>query len=243
MENNPSIDDVLKRNFTKMSDEYRDFALAKDGCQACSVYKNYRAVIQSEGNAQNPTFMFIGEAAGKDEVAQNRPFIGMAGQILRREMRKHQTFKKTNTIISNVLACRPLDNKFPAGDRSPEVTICTSKWLFPEIKLLRPKVIITLGNPALKYVRGDWGITANRGKWKFLHKFRAWSLATYHPSYVMRSEKSGKQFVVDQFQNDIKVVATMWHTIAGDYRLAMNDEEWKRKAAMDAVVSLGLTGK
>ena len=237
------IEKVLERNFTCISDEYRTFALEKDKCQSCDIYGHYKQVGQSEGNAKDPTFMFVGEALGKDEIQQNRPFIGMAGQVLRREMRKHKAFKKTNTIISNVLACRPLNNKFPAGDKSPEVTICTTNWLFNEIKLLRPKIIITLGNPALKYVRGDWGITANRGKWKFLHKFRAWSFATYHPSYVMRSEKSEKQFVVDQFQNDIKVVATMWHTIAGDYRLAMNDEEWKRKAVMDTVVALGLIGK
>ncbi len=237
------IENVLERNFTRITDEYRTFALEKDKCQKCSVYKHYRAVGQSEGNAKDPTFMFVGESLGKDEVEQNRPFIGMSGQILRREMRKHKSFKRTNTIISNVLACRPLDNKFPASDKSPNVITCTKSWLFREIKLLRPKVIVTLGNPALKYVRGDWGITANRGKWKFLHKFRAWSFATYHPSYVMRSEKSGKQFVVDQFQNDIKVIAIMWHTIAGDYRLAMNDEEWKRMAAMNAAVSLGLTGK
>lgn len=237
------LGDVIKRNFTFISDEYKEFAEAKDKCRKCSLYNHYSQTVQSEGNAQNPTFMFVGESAGKDEVEQNRPFIGMAGQVLRKEIRKHKAFKKTNTIISNVLACRPLDNKFPAGDRSPEVTICTSNWLFREIKLLRPKVIITLGNPALKYIRGDWGITANRGKWKFLYKFRAWSFATYHPSYVMRSEKSGKKFVVDQFKNDIKVVAIMWHTIAGDYRLSMNDEEWKRMAAMNKVVSLGLAGK
>lgn len=237
------IKNVLERNFTRITDEYRTFALEKDRCRQCSIYSNYKQVGQSEGNAQNPTFMFVGEALGKDEVQQNRPFIGMAGQLLRKEMRKHKAFKRSNTIISNVLACRPLDNKFPASDKSPNVITCTKNWLFREIKLLRPKVIVTLGNPALKYIRGDWGITANRGKWKFLYKFRAWSFATYHPSYVMRSEKSGKNFVVDQFQNDIKLIATMWHTIAGDYRLSMNDEEWTRMKVMNAAVSLGLTGK
>ncbi len=233
---------VIERNFTRITDDYREFALKKDKCQKCSIYEHYKTVCMSEGNAKDPTFMFIGESSGEEETKQNRPFIGASGQVLRKEMRKHpKAFKKTNTIITNVLACRPLDNKFPAGDS--EVMICTMNWLFREIKMLQPKILITLGNPALKCVRGDCGITANRGKWKFLHQFRAWSFATYHPSYVMRSEQSGKQFVVEQFQNDIKAVAKMWHTIAGDYRLSMNDEEWKRKAAMDKVHSLGLSGK
>lgn len=237
------IELVLERNFTRISDKYREFALKKDKCQKCSIYEHYKQVGQSEGNAVDPTFMFIGEALGKDEVVQVRPFVGAAGKLLRAEIRKYsETFKKSNTIITNVLACRPLDNKFPAGDYSPEVKTCTTNWLFKEIKILRPKILVTLGNPALKYVRGDWGITANRGKWKFLHQFRAWSFATYHPSYVMRSEGTDKQFVVEQFQNDIKAVAKMWHTFVGDYRLSMNDEEWKRKATVDKVLSLGLAG-
>lgn len=238
------IEKILDRNFTRITDEYRAFALKKDKCQKCSIYKHYQQVGQSEGNAKDPTFMFIGEALGSDEVEEVRPFIGAAGRVLRTEIRKYpKAFKKSNTIISNVLACRPLNNKFPAGDYSPEVKTCTTNWLFQEIKMLRPKIVITLGNPALKYVRGDWGITANRGKWRFLPQFRVWSFATYHPSYVMRSEGTDKQFVVEQFQNDIKAVAKMWHTITGDYRLAMNDEEWKRKAAMDKVHALGLSGK
>ncbi len=240
---NLSFSDILKRNFSKISDEYRSFAEAKSECQKCSIYEHYKTVGMSEGNAKDPTFMFIGESAGGDEVEQVRPFIGAAGRVLRAEIRKHKSFKKSNTIITNVLACRPLDNKFPAGDHSHEVQICTKNWLFQEIKILKPKIVVTLGNPALKYVRGDWGITANRGKWKFLHLIRAWSFATYHPSYVMRSERSDKHFVVEQFRNDIKAVAKMWHTMAGDYRLAMNDEEWKRKSAMDAVHALGLAGK
>jgi len=236
------IEEILDRNFTKTTDEYRDFALKKDKCRACSVYKHYEQVGQSEGNAQNPTFMFIGETPGKDEVALVRPFVGLAGRRLRDELRKHKAFRRENCFISNILACRPQDNKFPASDHSLEVQTCTRKWLFPEIELVRPKIIITLGNPALKWVQGDWGITANRGKWKFLHNFRAWGFATYHPSYVIRSEKSDKQFVVDQFEADIKTVATMWQTMVGDYRLTMNDEDWKRKQALSKTIDLGLTG-
>lgn len=241
------INNILERNFSKITDEYREFALKKDKCRNCSVYKHYEQVGQSEGNAQDPTFMFIGEALGQEEAEQVRPFIGPAGQLLRAELRKYpKTFKKTNTIITNVLACRPQNNKFPEGHENKhnkDVHICTRNWLLPEIKMLRPKVIITLGNQALKYVREDWGITANRGKWKFLYTFRAWSFATYHPSYIMRSEQDGKGYVVEQFRNDIKAIAAMWHTITGDYRLAMSDEEWKRKATLDKVHALGLAGK
>lgn len=237
------IEEVLDRNFTKMTDEYRQFALKKDKCRKCSIYEHYKQVGQSDGSVVNPTFMFIGEALGKDEVEHVRPFVGVAGKRLRAELRKHETFRRDNCLISNVLSCRPKDNKFPASDNSPEVRMCTRHWLFPEIKLVRPKIIVTLGNPALKYVQGDWGITANRGKWKFLHNLRAWGFATYHPSYVIRSENSDKQFVVDEFEYDIKTLSTMWKTMVGDYRLTMNDEDWKRKQAINKVIGLGLAGK
>jgi DNA polymerase len=237
------IEEIIERNFPCISNEYREFALKKDKCRLCSVYEHYEQVGQSEGNAKDPTFMFIGEALGKDEVEQVRPFIGAAGQRLRSELRKHsKTFRRDSVIITNVLACRPLDNKFP-GEVSVEVKRCTKNWLKQEIKLLRPKVIVTLGNPAMRCIRGDSSITANRGKWKFLYDCRAWSLATYHPSYVIRSERSGKNYVADQFSSDILTVATMWKTMVGDYRMSVSSEQWKRDRAMQKLIDLGLAGK
>ncbi|MHA2279347.1 MAG: uracil-DNA glycosylase [Promethearchaeota archaeon] len=237
------IEKIIERNFPCISDEYRDFVLKKDKCRLCSIYEHYKQVGQSEGNAKDPTFMFVGEALGKDEVEQVRPFIGAAGQRLRAELRQYpKTFRRDSVIITNVLACRPLNNKFP-GETSLEVKRCTKNWLEQEIKLLKPKVIVTLGNPAMRHIRGDSSITANRGKWKFLYNYRAWSLATYHPSYVIRSERSGKNFVADQFASDIKTVATMWKTMVGDYRMSASAEQFKRDRALAKTIELGLAGQ
>jgi len=237
------IEEIINNNFTKITDEYRAFAQKKDQCRECSVYEHYKQVGQSEGNAQDPTFMFVGEALGKDEVEQVRPFIGLAGQRLRSELRKHKkTFRRDTVLISNILACRPKDNKFP-GIPSKEAGTCTTLWLDKEIRMVKPKVIVTLGNPATRHLRGDSSITASRGKWKFLPKFRAWSMATFHPSYVIRSERSGKGFVADQFAQDIKMVACMWSTIISDYRMSMPPEQWKRNQAMQKAIDMGLAGK
>ena len=237
-----TIEEIIDRNFTRITDKYRVFALKKDKCRLCSIYDHYKQVGQSEGNAKDPTFMFIGEALGKDEVEHVRPFIGLAGQRLRAELRKHsKTFKRDSVLITNVLACRPLDNKFP-GETSTEVHTCTRSWLTKEIKLLKPKIIITLGNPAMRFISGASSITASRGKWKFLPQYRAWSLATFHPSYVIRSERSGKAYITDQFEADIKTVATMWTTMVGDYRMSMPSDQWKRDRAMQKAIDLGLAG-
>jgi len=235
------IEEIIDRNFTEITDEYRDFALKKNKCRSCSIYDHYKQVGQSEGNAKNPTFMFVGESPGKDEVEHVRPFVGLAGKYLRAELKKHKSFRRENCLISNVLACRPENNKFPDSDL--DISTCVTQWLYEEIKLVSPKIIVTLGNPALRWVQKEKGITANRGKWKFLSEFRAWGFATYHPSYVIRNKNySDKKFVVDQFESDIKTVATMWKTMAGDENLMMSAEEWKRKQAMDSIIELGLAG-
>ncbi len=229
---------VIERNFTHITDDYREFVIRKDKCRQCGLYEHYKHVGQSEGNAKDPTFMFVGEAAGSDEVEHCRPFIGGAGQRLRSELRKQKdSFRRDSVFITNVLACRPPNNNFPEGNA--EVKTCTKSWLLEEIKLLRPKVIITLGNQALRTLRNEHGITNSRGKWKFLPECRAWSFATFHPSYVLRCTRDNKPHVNDLFNRDVKVIATTYTTMCSDYRLHESEAEWKRSRALATATKLG----
>lgn len=197
--------EVLNRNFPFTSDSYNKFALQKNDCKACSVYNHYSQVVQSEGNTSSPLVMIIGEAPGKDEVEQIRPFIGQAGKLLRDTLKKHHdVFNKETTLISNVIACRPLDNKFPI---SAEPKLCCDNWLYKEIEMVKPQVIVCLGNTPLKYVMGETGITKFRGQWKHLRQFKSWAFATFHPSYVMRAIRSKNQEVIDQFEKDFADLA------------------------------------
>ncbi len=229
---------VLNCNFPAAPKAYLDYAAEKDGCRQCDIFSHYRKVIQSEGCTTDPTFMFIGEGPGQDEVEQNRPFIGRAGQRLRKEIRKHRkVFNKETTIISNVLGCRPLDNKFPKD--TALVDTCVELWLFREIELLKPKVIIVLGNPALLHVREETGITNCRGGWKFLPEFRAWSMATFHPCYVLRQSHMG--YIEQQFEKDIETVANDWHVVVGaDRRMSMSEDQWLTKRAFDIAIKKGM---
>ncbi len=209
---------VLERNFGKfISEEYRCFAEAKSQCKACEVFKHYKQVGQSEGNAVNPTYMFIGEALGKEETEEIRPFIGKAGQRIRNEIRKHNSIlNKSTALISNVLCCRPLDNVFPTkgktvdGEVEDIASYCSNKWLKTEIEIVRPKVIVALGNKAMNYVWSLGGhkfsgsITDNRGKWVYLEKFDAVSIATFHPAYVLRCANIKDSTVSDTFELDIE---------------------------------------
>ena len=83
-------------------------------------------------------------------------------------------------------------------------------------------------------MRGDTGITSNRGSWKFIHSFLAWSFATYHPSYILRCENSEDKFyIVEDFESDIKKIAETWSSIVlDDERLNMPMKEWKKSLLM-----------
>lgn len=238
------LDVILNRNFSSMSEEYSKFAVQKDLCRSCSIYNEYKQNSQSEGNASNPTFMFIGEAYGKDEQEEVRPFIGRAGQRLRNELRKYKIFNKNSCILSNVLGCRPKDNKFPSlyekhilkyspSTGKDVVEFCSRQWLFQEISILKPKVIVTLGAVPLQYVRQEKGITEHRGSWKFLDRFQCWSLATYHPSYVLRCENDdSKSHIVLDFERDIKTVSEEWaNLVSNDQRMQVPSHEWNNRLA------------
>jgi len=217
---------VLNTNFTRLSDDYFDFAAYKNQCCDCTVGQCYKQVIQSEGNALNPTFMFIGEAPGAEELDFGRPFVGRAGKRLRAELKKCRLINRANTLISNVMPCRPLNNSFPREtdkgqvfkfengqplgwqevDGVSQVQYCFNRWLVEEIKIVKPKIIVTLGNPALKWICGEKGITRHRGQWKYLPEYNAWAFSTFHPSYVIRAVNEGKTGIELSFMSDIATV-------------------------------------
>ena len=252
-----NMDERMNLNFSDISSNYVTFAQEKHACCRCSLYEHYKHVGQSEGNACDPTFLFVGEALGKDEVGAGKPFVGRAGQRLRLELRKYKkVFNKKSVLISNVLPCRPLNNKFPKyGDKftvypdnrkKEEKSLETDAqylvnnrmkhWLHREIKITKPKVIVTLGAIPLEYVYGEKGITNSRGTWKFIPQIRAWALATFHPSYVLRCVNDpDKAYVVDMFEQDIAKVAKTWRSIVdNDYRMRLSDADWEKRMGLEA---------
>lgn len=197
---------LLEQNFTSITDDYERFAREKDGCRQCSVYGHYKQVVQSEGNAENPTVMIVGEAPGREEAEKGRPFIGKAGKRLRKSLYRHKDILNSKTtILSNTMACRPLNNKFPQTD---EPSLCKKTWLEREIEILKPDIMVLLGNQALNQVRGVTGITKHRGEWEYIDQYDLTTFATYHPSYVMRCENGMNKDVGTDFEKDIDKLAT-----------------------------------
>jgi uracil-DNA glycosylase family 4 len=147
-------------------------------CKLCSLGR--KQVVFGVGS---PTaeLMFVGEAPGADEDEQGVPFVGRAGQLLTKIIEAID-LRRDDVYIANVIKCRPPGNRNPEPD---EVLAC-EPFLFQQIDIVRPKVIVALGKfAAQSLLRTDTPITRLRGR---IHPFRGAHLVpTFHPAYLLRS--------------------------------------------------------
>ena len=155
-------------------------------CPVCNANLNPgRKVVFGNGSIDSPIF-FCGEAPGADEELQGIPFVGRAGQLLIKII-KAMGLERENVYIGNIMNWRPQTGSL-VGNRPPteeEMAFCLP-YLRAQVEIVRPKVIVALGNTALKGLLGAQapGITRARGKW---FDFGGTPLMpTYHPSYVLR---------------------------------------------------------
>lgn len=139
-----------------------------------------RQVVFGVGNP-SADLMFVGEAPGADEDAQGEPFVGRAGQLLTKMIEAMGQSRET-VYIANVIKCRPPGNRNPEPD---EVAAC-EPFLFRQIDIVQPKVIVALGKFAAQtLLRTDTPITRLRGQ---VHELRGVHLVpTFHPAYLLRS--------------------------------------------------------
>jgi len=149
-------------------------------CTKCELAKTRNHVIFGEGNA-NAGILIIGEAPGRDEDLQGRPFVGKSGQLLDMILAACGFTRSEHVFISNIVKCRPPDNRVPTHR---EATTCMP-WLLKQIELINPKILILLGATALKYMAGpEHRITRERGNW--LNWQNRLAMPVYHPAALLR---------------------------------------------------------
>ena len=159
--------------------ELRQAALRCKGCELCATR---RSVVFGEG-PENARLMFIGEGPGADEDAQGRPFVGRAGELLTK-MITAMGFDRANEVyIANVVKCRPPGNRTPLP---AEAEACLG-FLKRQIRLVSPKVIVTLGATPLLYLFQLKGITKLRGNWLNWEGIKV--MPTYHPAFLLRDPR------------------------------------------------------
>ncbi len=155
-------------------------------CQRCPLAKLGRhTIVFGDGDA-NARLMFVGEGPGADEDAQGLPFVGRAGQLLN-NMIAAMGLKREEVYIANIVKCRPPQNRVP----EPEEAHTCSPFLFRQIDVIRPEVIVALGSTAATYLLGAKSPLAGlRGR---VHSFHGSKLiVTYHPAYLLRDPNQKK---------------------------------------------------
>ncbi|NOZ31058.1 MAG: uracil-DNA glycosylase [Crenarchaeota archaeon] len=155
-------------------------------CRKCPLHRTRKNAVPGEGPLEVEV-MLIGEAPGRKEDEQGRPFVGMAGKLLDATLEKVGLSRKS-VYITNVVKCRPPGNRDP---KQEEVQACLP-YLKRQIELLRPKVIVALGRISGKLLYNlaglPWkGISKERGKVRDARLFGLDTkiMATYHPAAAL----------------------------------------------------------
>lgn len=174
----------------------RDEAL---GCVRCPLSTHRTQVVWADGNLDSEV-LFIGEAPGFHEDKQGKPFVGAAGQLLDRLMGEIG-LDRTKSAIVNVLKCRPPGNRDPEPD---EIESCTP-YLHAQLAYMQPKVIVTLGNFATKFIlQSQIGITRARGQ-RYMVRGSV-VVPTFHPAAALRGSRFGGISPIDAIREDLQVV-------------------------------------
>lgn len=169
-------------------------------CRRCPLAAGRRTVVFGEGNPRAP-LLFVGEGPGEVEDETGRPFVGPAGQLLT-QILASVGLSRDGVYIANVVKCRPPGNRPPTRQ---EIETCWD-WLAAQIALIRPRIIVTLGNtPTQWFLGGNEGITQLRGR------FHRWKggievFPMYHPSYLLRNASKAKGSPKHQTWLDIQTV-------------------------------------
>lgn len=152
-------------------------------CKRCKLSGGRTNIVFGEGDPE-AEIMFVGEAPGKEEDLQGRPFVGDAGMLLTRLIKK-MGYKREDVYIANVVKCRPPMNREPEPD---EIEACKG-FLERQIEIIKPKVIIALGKIAALTLIGDTKlkITAIRGN--FFDYKGIPLMPTFHPAYLIRNPR------------------------------------------------------
>ena len=170
----------------------------------CLLKKNANKLVVFDGDISSK-LMIIGEAPGKEEDEQGKPFVGRAGQLLNK-MLEAINLKRQNVYITNVVPWRPPENRTPTDAEIIEFL----PFLKKQIELIQPSYIYVLGATAAKAILStQLSIGKLRGKW---HEYKSINmdnpinvLVSYHPAFLLRSPNYKKEAWADLQMLEIKI--------------------------------------
>lgn len=176
--------------------ELDELRIEAEACTRCRLSETRTNVVFGVGSPR-AELMFVGEAPGRNEDLQGEPFVGRAGQLLDRLLAEIGIDRRS-VYIANVLKCRPPNNRDPL----PDEIDCCKGYLREQIRLIRPRVVVTLGNFATKLLlRTSTGITRLRGR-PYPWWLDSTLVPTFHPAAALR----GGDRVTNAMRDDFELI-------------------------------------
>ena len=160
-------------------------------CRRCDLCKDRKRTVFGQGRTNRPTVMFIGEGPSAGDETRGKAFTGRAGKELRRLCRA-AGISPMEVYLANICKCCPPNNRPPVAE---EMQSCLP-WLREQVAIIRPKVIVALGLPAVAIlVKSRGRVAKHLGRWSRFGGVPL--LSTYHPAYLLRWPPAKKNALAD----------------------------------------------
>lgn len=179
-------------------------------CTLCKLCQTRTKAVPGEG-LTSARIMFVGEAPGRNEDMEGRPFVGSAGKILEDVLQKFG-FSRAEVFITNVVKCRPLGNRIPDDE---ERSACRD-YLDREISVICPEIICILGRTAFESILGGKSIMSSRGR--FIVRGERKYFLTIHPAATIYNSK-----LRTVLENDIKLLSQEYKKISSQNSSLLTD--------------------
>lgn len=196
-------------------------------CSACPLSSSRTNVVPGEGDLNTPV-MFVGEGPGEEEDLSGRPFVGRAGRLLDKIFESVQ-LKREEFYITNVVKCRPPGNRTP---KQEEKKAC-SHFLYAQIALIQPKLIVCLGATALSFFL-ETPVTMKEARGRFYSWIGGIRLfVMYHPSYLLRVQSKAPGSPKYQTWEDIKLLKKVYERLKRGESFDTFEKDIKREMEGD----------
>jgi DNA polymerase len=180
-----------EQNALKLPNSIHELRQQATNCHLCSLSKSRNRVVFGEGNS-NAEILFVGYMPLEIEDEKGKPFLGRGGEMLTAMIEKVLKLSRDEVYISNLLKCHPLSTQ-----KGLETEIHTCKaYLFKEIEIIKPKIIVSLGEEAYHYLSND-SIELKKIRGSVIEKENYLLVPTYHPNFLLKNPSLKKEVFED----------------------------------------------
>ena len=179
-------------------------------CQKCALADTRHNVVFGTG-PRDAEVMCVGEGPGENEDLQGKPFVGRGGKLLDDMLEMVDLSREKNVYIANMVKCRPPQNRDPLNT---EQDACIG-YLWEQLELLRPRIIVCLGRiAAMRVIGPDFKISKDHGKW--YDKNGTLVMALFHPAALLRDPRKKPDTFLDLKALQAKILELCDHTPIAD---------------------------